>query len=600
MRDLFSQIRVKAFEEFSQAIDDKVVALQNPSEANFREAADYVEVWEIKTGLYDDLKSVWLIEDLTIYIAFTNQFPLETPKVFYNQDDFDKLGYIPHSSYLRNDVCIFDDFVVVDQTNPSGIIQFQYEKAKTILIDGIKGTNEPDFEDEFIAYWLTNANLKDKLLKGQIYSLVENEPTSSDDISILFYRLESKKKTDDYSGGIIYNKNEILINPYKKYFEDLKIDCKEHTAFYIGERRDINKPPFGIKYRETLDFFNKNEKSAFRSFLNKKESGRIVIFKKVIKSETYYLGWHYPKSGIKINGFRNGSLTPYQAAFNKMLPNHSKYVTRISPEKLNEERLIKRTASESIPQSEYKFLVAGIGSVGSNLASMLNSLNNPEFILIDNEELNSENIKRHFLGFKYLGVNKALALKRFFQDKLPSQKIHSESTSIFDYCNNNVQIFNEQDYIFLCLGKLNLEKWFIEKIRNQEINKPIFILWVEPYLIGGQLLFIHPDDVPDIDDLFTDIFKYKFSVISSDEFEKKRELFTLKESGCQTTFSPYSSTHLSLFLSSIHQEIFSIIENEPKKSAYISWVGDLNIANNLGVMVRNRSFEKYTLIKNKL
>lgn len=600
MQDLFSQIRVKAFKLFSQAIDDRVLVLQNSSEANFREATDYVEVWEIKTGLYDDLESVWLIEDLTIYIAFTNQFPLETPKVFYDQDDFDKLGYIPHSSYLRNDVCVFDDFVVVDQTNPSGIIQFQYEKAKTILIDGIKGLNEPDFEDEFIAYWRTNANLKDKLLKGQIHSLVENEPPSSDDIFILFYRLKSKKKTDDYSGGIIYNKNEILIDPYKKYFKDSKIDFKEHAAFYIGERTEINNPPFGIKYGETLDFFNKNEKSAFQSYFNKKGSGRIVIFKKVIKSETYYLGWHYPKSTTKMKGFRNESLTPYQVAFNKMLPNNSKYVTRISSDKLNEERLIKRTASDSIPQSRYKFLVAGIGSVGSNLATMLNSLNNPQFILVDNEELDTENIKRHFLGFKYLGVNKASALKRFFQDKLPSQKVHTESTSIFDYCNSNIQILNEQDYIFLCLGKLNLEKWFIEKIKNQEIKKPIFILWVEPYLIGGQLLFIHPDDAPDVDDLFTEIFKYKFSVISPEEFEKKRQLFTLKESGCQTTFSPYSSTHLSLFISSIHQEIFSVIENNSKKSAYISWVGDLNIANNLGIKVRDNSFEKYTLIKNKL
>lgn len=600
MEDCFQDIRNKTFEEFSQSIDDDVSVVQPTSKAKFREASNYVEIWEIKTGLYDDVASVWLVEDLTIYIAFNEQFPLETPKIFYNQDDFDKLGFIPHSSYLRNDVCVFDDFVVVDHANPVGIIQFQYDKAKTILIDGIKGLNEPDFEDEFMAYWRTNANLKDKLLKGQIYSLVKNEPTSSDDISILFYRMESRNKTDDYSGGIIYNRNESVIDPYKEYFEESKIDYKEHTAFYIGERTDIDKPPFSIKYGDTLDFLSKNEKNAFQSYFNKRESGRIVIFKKVIKSESYYLGWHYPKYTAEIKGFRNQSLTPYRVAFNKMLPSHSKYVTRISSEKLNEERLIKRTASDKIPQPKLKFLVAGIGSVGSNLAAMLNSLNNPQFTLVDNEELDSENIKRHFLGFKCLGVNKAIALKRFFQDKLPSQKIHTESCSIFDYCNSNIQIFNEQDYIFLCLGKLNLEKWFIEKIRNQEIKKPIFILWVEPYLIGGQLLFIHPDDVPDIDDLFSEIFKYKFSVISPEEFEKKRELFTLKESGCQTAFSPYSSTHLSLFLSTIHQDIFLIIENNSKKSAYISWVGDLNIANNLGIKIRDKGFEKYTLVHNKL
>lgn len=599
MKDRFQNIRYKAFEAFSNSINDEVVIVKPSSKANFREASDFIEIWEVKTGLYDNSMSVWLVEDLTIYIAFKADFPLETPKIFYDQDDFEKLGHIPHSSYLRNDVCVFDDFVVVDDHNPVGVIQFQYQKAKEILIKGIKGENELDFEDEFIAYWGTSTNRQDGHLSN-MYSLINKKPINFNDLAILFYSLNSKDESDEYSGGIIYNKEENEIDSYKKYFQEYKIDFKEFDAFYIGEKKQISKPPFGIKFGESLNYIDKNLHPAFKSYFNQSGVTKFIVFKKVIQSAPYYLGWHYPKIETNINGFRADKLTKYNAAFGKLMPNSSKYVTRISSEQLNEASLIRRTASDSLPQAEYKFLVAGIGSVGSHLTALLNNFNNPEFVLIDTENLDSENIKRHFLGFKFLGVNKGVALKHFLKDKIPSQKISTASDSVFDYYNENKVLFNDQDFIFLCLGKLNLEKWLIEELRTKELKKPLFIFWVEPYLIGGQLLFIHPDDVPDIEELFTEIFKYRFSVISHEEFEKKRELFTLKESGCQSTFSPYSSSHLSLFLASTQKEIFSIIENKSTQSVYFSWIGDLRVANKLGVKLREDYVDNYTLIKNRL
>ncbi|WP_299622972.1 ThiF family adenylyltransferase [uncultured Tenacibaculum sp.] len=598
MSDYFEQIRNDTYTELKSISDDEITVLTNPKDANFLESDDYLEVWEVKTGLYDSVKSVWLVDELTMYIALGSVFPLEPAKIYYDKNDFEKLGYIPHSSFLRNDVCVYDEFVIVDESNPTGILLDQLGKAKKTLIEGLKGDNLEDFEDEFVAYWNTSGNYKDKLLSESIYSVIDKEPENYNSLSLLTYSIKSSEK-DTISAGILYNKEEDLIQPYKQYFESLDYSPKEYEVFLVKNEIQLTRPPFSISCFESLKFIKEENQKNFRNYFNK-SSIRILVFGKTINGEKKYFGWSYPDINSKIKGFRPSQLTPYNITFKKGLPGHRKNVKRFSSDSLTEQRLIKRTASEILAPNNYKFLIAGIGSVGSNLVGLLNNLNNPEFTLIDNDKLSSENIKRHLLGFHYLNQNKALAVKTYLKHKLPSQKIQISESSMFDFYNHNKQKFNEQDYIFLCLGKLNLEKWFIKELSNGNLKKPTFILWVEPYLIGAQLLYFHPDNLANLDDLFTDVYKYKFSIISPEEFEKKRDLFTLKESGCQTTYSPYSSAHLSLFLSAAYIKIVEVIENGDNQSLFYSWVGDIEIAKKLNVNLAIDSYEKYSLIENTL
>ena len=435
-------------------------------------------------------------------------------------------------------------------------------------------------------------------MKEPIYCLVDKKPESYDSLSLLFYstKLSTKK---EFLSGILFNKEEDLITPYIEYFENLGQSPKEYKVFYIGNIEGVVRPPFSLNCYDTLGLVEKEKQKSFKEYFNKNNE-RLVVFSKELQGTTHFLGWNYPKVDLNIRGFRKSGLTPFKLTFQKTLPGHTKYVKRFSTEILNEDRLIRRTASEVQKANDYKLLVAGLGSVGSNLVGLLNNLNNPEFALVDNDKLSSENIKRHLLGFHYLNQNKAVAVRNSLKQILPSQKIHISETSVFDYYNNSRDWFNEQDFIFLCLGKLNLEKWFIRELANGNLKKPTFILWVEPYLIGGQLLYFHPDNIPNLDDLFHDIYKYRFSIIEHEEFERKRDLFVLKESGCQTTYSPYSSTHLSLFLTSTYPKIIEIIENKPAESSFFSWIGDLSIADKLDIKLRTNSFESYSLIQNKL
>nr|WP_293296871.1 E2/UBC family protein [Allomuricauda sp.] len=593
MTEVFEKIRSDTYIQLKKALDDEISNVSDKENATFLGSERFCEIWKIETGLYDDESSVWLVEELTMFVALSSQFPLEPAKIFYSKNDFENIGHIPHTSFLGNDVCVFDEFVLVDETNPTGIILEQLSKAKETLIQGIKGKNDSDFYEEFLAYWNTSGNAKDKLLKETIYCLVDKKPKNYDSLSLLTYSTKISNKEEILS-GILFNKEEDLIAPYREYFGE---SPNEYKVFYIDNINGIEHPPFSLNCGDTLGLIEPDKQKKFKDYFNKNRE-RVVVFSKELQGTTYFLGWFYPKVDNQIKGFRKNGLTPFRLTFQKTLPGHAKYVKRFDTEILTENRLIKRTASEVQEALDYKLLIAGLGSVGSNLTGLLNNLNNPEFTLVDNDKLSSENIKRHLLGFYYLNQNKAAAVKNNLKQKLPSQKIHISETSIFDYYNANRDWFNQQDFIFLCLGKLNLEKWFIKEIAKGNLEKPTFILWVEPYLLGGQLLYFHPDNLPDLDDLFRDIYKYKFSIIEHDEFEKKRDLFVLKESGCQTTYSPYSSAHLSLFLTSVYPKIIEIIENRPSDSLFFSWIGDLSIAEKLDIKLRSNSFNSYTLIQN--
>lgn len=595
----FDDILTKSFQEFSDSTDDNVSILtKDQQKPLFGDLYD--QVWKIETGLYDDENSVWLIEDLTIYIAFPSEFPLMPSVIFFDRNDFPKVGHIPHITTYDAvcDICVFDEFVILDKSKPTQIILEHYEKAKQTLIDGITGKNHNDFEDEFIAYWEAKSGKNDRFESGY-YSIINKEPENSNDIQALIYNYNEDERTKD--SILLFNKKEDNIKQYQDYLNNIYIKFEVIDVFYLGELDNFKKPPFSLTTGNSLQFIDKENIKEYKSFINIESKLKIHVFLRKIENKSYYIGWRFPKiKNFNKNGYRTGKLKHYDLLLNRMLPTHNNNVFRFRSNDLNLKRLIKRTSSDQIKTRKTKLLIAGVGSVGSNLITLLNSLNFPDFTLVDIDTLGAENIGRHLLGFKYLGEDKVDALKHFLKSKLPSQSVNIFKQKITDLYHSNIDVFHNQDYIFLCTGKQNIDKSFIEEIQNNRLGKPIFILWVEPYLLGGQCLYINPSSKTSVTDLFYDVYKYKHAIINQEELVNKRELFTLKESGCQSTYSPYSSSHLSLFISSVYPKIFEIIENNHQQNKAFSWVGDTKIAQNLDVMLNVESNLKYSIIENSI
>ena len=66
--------------------------------------------------------------------------------------------------------------------------------------------------------------------------------------------------------------------------------------------------------------------------------------------------------------------------------------------------------ASTLPFKDFKFAVAGLGSVGSNLCLFLDSMMPEGYVLIDDDILQPENLGRHCLGVRYLYQKKAPCL----------------------------------------------------------------------------------------------------------------------------------------------------------------------------------------------
>ncbi|SNV35343.1 thiamine biosynthesis protein ThiF [Chryseobacterium taklimakanense] len=555
------------------------------SEIEFLKGNNFVEIWKVETGLYDEENYKWLVEDLVLYIGFTSDFPNKVPKVFVDKNNLKNVGIIPHLTIKTLDICLFDNYVTTNKNNPTGIITETIDRTVETLIKGIKKENLDEFENEFTAYWVAENKI---ILKRAFFYIINEYPTDKNFLNALVYE---NGKIVNY---IIFNSSENLISDYKQYLENNNISYQEVELFYLQEIPKIKYPPYEYTYKESLELLPQDKQAEFKAYFNKNDSQKIVLFSKTIKNKKILSGWLYKSFNKKdIKGFRPNKLNDFLIAFSNNFPEHKEIIRKFNVEDVSEERLNNRTAGELQVIRKHKFLIAGLGSVGSYLVSRLNSINFPNFTLIDYDALEVTNIGRQLLGFHDVNSYKTDCIAKFLTNKNPSQNIDILRSSFIDIFKHNSEIYNGQDFIFLCTGETNLELELLEELRNGNIKKPIFRIWLEPFLLGGHFIYMSPDNLFDADSLYTDNHKFKHSIIKNSEYENRRDLFIQKEIGCQSVFSPYSSSHLELFISAIYPEIFKIIQSSKNKSLVVSWTGDLDFAKTINIEVNDnlKSFE---------
>ena len=543
---------------------DYVSTVENVKILNFREKESIgfkseLEIWEVDTEvLYDNT-----IIPIVLHVAFTSQFPLGFPKIFLSPDTFERTKYIPHVDNNRL-VCTYDSEITSTNPNePAGIVIECLRKSKSIILDGLSKNNHSDFTDEFKAYWEEKYG-KEKYLPQNLLSLINKiHPESSIKLICL------KREIRNYK-YVLHTSNETSVR-FKEFLKEYNFEYDEKGVYYLGEFPQ-STPPYDLKNRDIINIVRTvgNESfEKFKSFINNKEFPKLVVCEKYIGVKSYLFGWFHQPINTNVNGFRPGVLKQFNA-ISTIQSNEN--VNRITTDVFTKERLENRTSGMEVNETEKTFLIAGVGSIGSNLIFFLNSINSPKYKLVDTDSLRLENIQRHLLGFEYIGNYKTKALKDYIQKNNPLQKVTTREISIIDIINSEVEYLNEADYIFTCIGKANIDNWVSQSLKDGTINKPIFIIWVEPFLCGGHCLFLHPTN-PDFEKYFEGDF-FKFNVIDSVEYKSGNKSLSLREAGCQTTYIPYSGSSVISFISSLFPYISSIIESNKTDSLAFTWLGN--------------------------
>jgi molybdopterin/thiamine biosynthesis adenylyltransferase len=527
-----------------------------------------LEIWEVSTEVSHNNTIIPVV----LHIELSSQFPLEFPKIFLSPVTFEKTKYIPHVNNSRL-ICTYDpEIASTNPEDPAGIVVECIRKSKSIILDGISKNNSSDFTDEFKAYWEEKYG-KEKYIPHNLLSLIDKiNPNSQVKLICL------KRKIINYI-YVLHNSNETA-NKFKDFLKEYKFEYNEIGVYILGKFSQTT-PPFELKNRDIINIIKSSSNEAFEKFkvfINNKEFPKLVVCEKHFGQNSYLFGWFHKPTNTNVKGYRPETLNQF-SRISTVQSNEN--VDRITTDVFTKERLENRTSGININAIEKTFLIAGIGSIGSNLIYFLNSINFPNFKFIDSDILRLENIQRHLLGFEYIGSYKTKALKDYILKNNPLQNVSTKEKSIVDIINNEINYLNETDYIFTCIGKANIDNLVCQSLKNGIINKPIFMIWVEPFLCGGHCIYLHPSN-PEFENYFEDDI-FKFNVIDKIEYKSDNKHLSLRESGCQTTYIPYSGSNVLSFISSIFQYISSIIDYNKTESLALSWIGDIDNIKKLGI-----------------
>lgn len=538
---------------------------------------NYQDVIEVKTEI--TLQSG--VQDIILYVGIPNP-AVTLPKIFISSDSYDDIKFIPHINKDLN-ICVYDEGVnhVFNELYLPDIIEELINRAKSIITQ----VDEPqimsvEFEKEFKAYWEMSYDKNDSVNEIGL-SIIENDLSEHKG-----YFFNSAINGFKY---LIYQESRVF-EAFKNYLDHRHINYSDIDVFVIEYLQKT--PPFHLSFEESTKYIKDSDLKRFKQAINRNGMHKALVIFKNIQGE--YFGWVYsrtiPALSI-IKGWHN-NLSSWQIlkspTFIKSL------VERVIFSGLTPERLEKRT-SGYFTENKIAICIIGLGSVGSNLLNYLMKLPINRFHLIDSDILLLENIYRHQYGFDKIKMAKVDIAKDNILNKDPFSEVISSKNSVIDMLCEVPSLLNEYDLNFLVVGNTMTEKFILEHLVKNGCDKPLVIMWVEPFMASGQMLYICPDDFNKAKEF---ILNFPYSVLK----ESDKSQIYLKEGSCQTGYFPYSESNLTLFLSSVFPYLFRIIKNNEKHSSKVfTWIGDKDFIEKRGLTLSKfatstNSFE--LLVKN--
>ena len=141
---------------------------------------------------------------------------------------------------------------------------------------------------------------------------------------------------------------------------------------------------------------------------------------------------------------------------------------------------------------------------------------------------------------------------------------------------------NRLDIIFCAIGKDAIETYILQCLNDGIIQKPVVLLWVEPYLLGAHLLYINPKTGFELKNMEVDGF-YKFNVIAQKTYKNTQSQLLMKEAGCQDSYVPYGKEAIVQFFAAIIPELYLVIRQGESANFALTYIGDQDLARKLGL-----------------
>lgn len=521
------------------------------------------------------------VEDVEMNLSFPTTFPYDIPRVEIRDDRF---KYLPHIAFHSRKLCLYEDGVVYDAANIRGIVRDCIRRARRWVEEYANKDNSDEYAKEIKNYW--EENYDNEELVDDYWILLGKVPNQTCLLNAISYPVESLSEKNKYFERVVCacEQDEERLKSYKS------MPCATMLkVLYVASFRMPKAPPYSLTGINVIDkISDDNDRRFFVKYINDHHKGYIL----------FPLGLDYALGGVvipKLNtsrkGFRPGALRAISVLTG--FENTDKKLDRILAKVYDADRIAQRTVGRMMELR--KFLVAGIGSVGSNLCYYLNGYNNAQFALVDRDLLNTDNIGRHLLGFNYLNQRKAYAVAHYLMQYRPDRKVKALAMNLQEI---QAESINESSAIFVCTGDVMSEQWLLNNMVEGHIAVPAFVLWLEPYGISGIMIYANPYDKEGLKRLCeqaNDSF-LNYCLIDRSEYDNGEKL-TKREAGCNGSYALYSANDVTFFLSAMYPHIDNLLSSSSTSKCY-RWTGNIDIANQREIKLdSSEKLSKYDVLE---
>lgn len=447
---------------------------------------------------------------------------------------------------------------------PDQLLLATVKKAEVVLTDGFVGDNTAEFEKEILEYW-------NKKTVSEFRAFSEFPAQISQFCAYYikekyFVLAENKSHLDAVVANIFHDQSQSkplefgLHIPLSRGFTSHDVTTEKELWKVISERTTS-------KERQMIH-------GRMRAMHNRCKL--FVVSFPAEDGQRIFLGW--VSTGIKsLPGFRKDHISPFtywgMQSNGQLCKILATMVTNCSQEYLYQR------GGYGFDRRLESATIVGCGSVGSELAVELSSMGTSQFLLIDNEDLSTDNIARHVCGYDFVGLNKAHAMKFFLQHANPNIKCEAFVNSAFQEVIQQVERINQTQCVFVAVGDIAIEAFILKLAEDGKINCPLIIAWVEPRCYAGHLIYItKPKGALDaLIDPAT--LTYRNTVIQENSFVKHVP-------GCSTGYIPYSGLDVKQFISrSLHE--LAILREYPQLQGnyHYIWVGEISEARRQNIRI---------------
>ena len=152
---------------------------------------------------------------------------------------------------------------------------------------------------------------------------------------------------------------------------------------------------------------------------------------------------------------------------------------------------------------------------------------------------------------------------------------------IIDLLEQNEMYLEKYDMSILALGDKSVERRINYLAKKGIIKSPLIFIWMEPFGVAGHLFYLYPANEGCLQCCFDAEGNFIHSVA------KYNKDFFKRETGCQSTYIPYSNLEIDSFINSVSREILFCLEKKLKQSYLMTWLGDLTFFKSLGYQIND-------------